>query len=67
MLRRELGWIGHALGAVRDPDMIAVRLAGRPRAETAPPVIGPIAERISRQLAQETLVATTVLPDSLDS
>ena len=67
MLRRELGWVGHALGAVRDLDVIAVRLAGRLRTETAPPVIGPIAERISRQLSQETLVAKTVLLDSLDS
>ena len=67
MLRRELDWIGHALGAVRDLDVIAVRLAGRLRTEPAPPVIGPIAERISRQLAQETLVAKTVLLDSLDS
>lgn len=67
MLRRELGWIGHILGAVRDLDVIAARLAGRLRTETAPPVIEPIAKRISRQLAQETLEAKTVLLDNLDS
>jgi CHAD domain-containing protein len=67
MLRRELGWIGHVLGAVRDLDVIAARLAGRLRAESVLQVIGPIAERISHQLAQETSAAKTVLLDTLDS
>ena len=67
MLRRELGWIGHVLGAVRDLDVIAARLAARLRAESVPQVIGPIAERISHQLAQETSAAKTVLLDTLDS
>lgn len=67
MLRAELGWIGHILGAVRDLDVISLRLAGRVRIEAVQQVIGPISERISHQLAEETLAAKSVLLASLDS
>ena len=67
MLRRELGWIGHILGAARDLDVIAERLAGRLRTESAPQIIGPIGERISQQLSEETAAAKAVLLESLDS
>jgi CHAD domain-containing protein len=67
MLRRELGWIGHILGTARDLDVIAVRLAGRLRAESKPQIIGPIAERMSQQLSEETSAAKAVLRETLNS
>ncbi|MFM9919303.1 CHAD domain-containing protein [Lacisediminihabitans sp. H27-G8] len=66
-LRTELGWIGHILGAARDLDVIAARLAGRLRTESQPQIIGPIGERMSHQLSEDTSAAKAVLLESLDS
>jgi CHAD domain-containing protein len=67
MLRTELGWIGHILGAARDLDVIAERLAGRLRAEPVAQIIGPISERMAHRLSEETSAAKAVLLESLDS
>jgi CHAD domain-containing protein len=66
-LRRELGWIGHTLGAARDLDVIAERLAGRLRTEPAAQIVGPIGEWMLHQLSLETAATKSVILESLDS
>src|SRR5207302_6077556 len=53
-LRRELHWLAGLLGAVRDGDVMAARLAEAIAAEPPDLVLGPVGERIQEQLSART-------------
>jgi len=66
-LRDELRWLGRALGAVRDGDVLADRLAKAVAAEPPELVVGPVGTRIRQRLADGTAEAREELAAALDS
>jgi CHAD domain-containing protein len=66
-LRGELRWLGERLGAVRDGDVMAARLAEAVAAEPPELVRGPVAERIRERLGARTGRARELLVEALDS
>jgi CHAD domain-containing protein len=65
-LRAELRWLGAELGAVRDGDVMAERLAAAVAAEPPELVVGPVAARIRGRLAARTAEARERLIATLD-
>jgi CHAD domain-containing protein len=65
-LRDELQWLGRVLGAVRDGDVMAGRLAAAVAVERPELVVGPVAARIHGRLATSTAEARTRLIEELD-
>jgi CHAD domain-containing protein len=66
-LRGELKWLGLQLGKVRDGQVMSTALAGAVHREPPELVAGPVAARLQRRLAGETLPAQDDLNDTLDS
>jgi CHAD domain-containing protein len=66
-LRDELKWLGIQLGKVRDGQVMSTTLAGAVHREPPELVAGPVAARLKRRLAGETLPAQEDLRDSLAS
>ena len=66
-LRPELSWIGHTLGAARDAEVMIAWAASVLRSEPVGLVLGPIADRMERQLRLDSDEARSVLRDALDS
>jgi CHAD domain-containing protein len=65
-LRAELRWLGAVLGAVRDGDVLAKRLAGAIAAEPPELVVGPVAARVGQRLRADTGQARAELSAALD-
>jgi CHAD domain-containing protein len=65
-LREELRWLGERLGAVRETDVLADRLASAIADEPAELVVGPVAARIAERLAGDAGPARARLLASLD-
>jgi CHAD domain-containing protein len=65
-LRAELRWLGRLLGNARDGDVLAERLSAAIRAEPPELVVGPVAARIRRRLAEDTAPARRRLVTGLD-
>ncbi len=65
-LRAELQWLAGLLGAVRDAEVMAARLAGAVAAEPADLVVGPVAQRIPERLGTRTAAARERLVEALD-
>lgn len=66
-LRDELKWLAIRLGKVRDGQVMAAALAGAVHGEPPELVAGPVAARLQRRLAGETLPAQDDLRGTLDS
>jgi CHAD domain-containing protein len=66
-LREELRWLGAALGAVRDGQVMAKRLRTAVTALAPELVVGPVAARIQQRLANRTGLAREDLKKALDS
>lgn len=66
-LHDEAKWLTGALGAVRDGDVMADRLAAAVAAEPPELVLGPVAARIHQHLSHRTAEARTQLEAALDS
>ncbi|MGI5243454.1 CHAD domain-containing protein [Dactylosporangium sp. CA-139066] len=66
-LHDEIKWVTGLLGAVRDCDVMAERLAGLIAAEPARLVVGPVAARITTLLGQRAERARTELVAGLNS
>ena len=66
-LRPELSWIGHSLGAARDAEVMIAWAASVLQSERVDLVLGPIADRMERQLRLDSDAANSVLRDALDS
>lgn len=66
-LRGELKWLGTQLGKVRDGQVMSTALAGAVHREPPELVAGPVAARLQRRLAGETLPAQEDLRDTLES
>jgi CHAD domain-containing protein len=66
-LRDELKWLGIQLGKVRDGQVMSTTLAGAVHREPPELVAGPVAARLKRRLAGETLPAQEDLRDTLAS
>jgi CHAD domain-containing protein len=66
-LRRELHWLADLLGAVRDGDVQAERLADEVGAVPPDLVLGPVAERVRERLGARTVRAREELVAALDS
>ena len=66
-VRPELSWIGHTLGAARDAEVMIAWAASVLRSEPVDLVLGPIADRMERQLRLDSDEARSVLRDALDS
>jgi CHAD domain-containing protein len=65
-LRAELRWLGRLLGDARDGDVLAERLTAAVRAEPPELVVGPVAARIRRRLAEDTAPARRRMVAGLD-
>lgn len=63
----ELAWYAGVLGAVRDPQVLRARLAGRCDELPDELLVGPVATRLDQHLLGEELRARTVLQETLDS
>jgi CHAD domain-containing protein len=66
-LRGELKWLGTQLGKVRDGQVMSTVLAGAVHREPPELIAGPVAARLQRRLAAETLPAQEDLRDTLES
>ncbi len=66
-LRPELSWIGHTLGAARDAEVMIAWAASVLQSERVDLVLGPIADRMDRQLRRDSDKAKSVLRDALHS
>ena len=66
-IRPELSWIGHSLGAARDTEVMIAWAASVLQSERADLLLGPIADRMERQLRLDSDEARSVLRDALDS
>jgi CHAD domain-containing protein len=66
-LRAELSWFGHVLGAVRDGDVLADRLAAAVGEQPPELVVGPVAADVRGRLAARTGEARRELAAALDS
>ena len=66
-LRPELSWIGHTLGAARDTEVMIAWAASVLRSEPVDLVLGPVADRMERQLRLDSDEASSVLRAALDS
>src|SRR5205814_4643069 len=64
-LRSELKWLGTRLGNVRDGQVMSAALSGAVHSEPPELVAGPVAARLQRRLAGETLPAQDELRDTL--
>jgi CHAD domain-containing protein len=65
-LRDELKWLGNQLGRVRDGQVMSAALSGAVHSEPPELVAGPVAARLQRRLAGETLPAQEELREALD-
>jgi len=65
-VRGELKWLGECLGGVRDGQVMAAALADALRDEPPELVVGPVAARLQRRLAGQTLPAHEKLRDTLN-
>ncbi len=65
-LRGELKWLGDRLGGVRDGQVMAAALADAMHHEPPELVVGPVAARLQRRLAGQTLPAHERLHETLD-
>jgi CHAD domain-containing protein len=65
-IRRELRWLAGVLGRRRDADMLDARLTGTIRALPADMVVGPVLQRIERELAERRTIASERLSATLD-
>jgi CHAD domain-containing protein len=65
-LRVELRWLGRLLGAARDGDVLAERLAEAVSAEPPGLVVGPVAARVRQRLADDATRARAELIAGLD-
>jgi CHAD domain-containing protein len=66
-LHDEIKWLTGILGEVRDGDVMADRLARLVGAEPPELIIGPVAKRITQQLAARTAAARKALVSGLNS
>ncbi|GAA4252030.1 CYTH and CHAD domain-containing protein [Dactylosporangium darangshiense] len=66
-LHDEVRWVTRLLGAVRDCDVMAERLAGLIAAEPPALVVGPVAARITTLLGQRAAAARAELTEGLNS
>ncbi|WP_030444112.1 CHAD domain-containing protein [Actinocatenispora sera] len=64
-LRTELRWLGGLLGAVRDTDVLAEILAAAIGAADPALLVGPVADRVGRQLAVDAEAARAGLAHAL--
>ena len=65
-LRSELKWLGNRLGKVRDGQVVSAALTGAVHSEPPELVAGPVAARLQRRFAGETLPAQEHLRATLD-
>jgi CHAD domain-containing protein len=65
-LRSELKWLATRLGNVRDGQVMSAALNGAVHGEPPELVAGPVAARLQRRLAGETLPAQEALRETLD-
>ena len=63
----DMRWIGDLLGAVRDSDVMAQRLADAIATEPTELIVGPVAARIRQRLAASGAPARAELAAALDS
>jgi CHAD domain-containing protein len=65
-VRSELKWLADRLGTVRDGQVMEATLRDALRAEPPELVIGPVAARLQRRIAAETLPARERLAETID-
>ena len=65
-LRSELKWLGARLGKVRDGQVMSANLSGAVHSEPPELVAGPVAARLQRRLAGQTLPAQEELRETLE-
>ena len=66
-LRDELQWLGHLLGGSRDAEVMQWRLQDLVAAQPAGTVLGPVRDRVAKELQERHQAANTDLLAGLDS
>jgi CHAD domain-containing protein len=66
-VRPELSWLGGLLGRLWDAEMLDARLSGSVRSLPADMLVGPVAERVRRELQERTFVASERVTAAIES